>query len=275
MTRSPLQRVVDHRQVARLEDVERQLAARQQQRAGQREDRDHRRAGPAGPDRPRSCPCRLLAALDRPSGEQDRRTASAARAIVISSVGPQASKNWTSCLRAASSFQLRSRRTISRSWSIASSRRPRGVERQREVEARLVVGGIGLEPRARARRDRRATPPARRARSRRGRRRSPGRSPCPRRHGEEALRALEVAEIDDGASPAPRAPRRSPGPAPALRHRARPRRRHRPRPRARRPRPGAPRPRSGPSGPDEALDEPLDLALGQRAHEAVDRLAVA
>ena len=34
-------RVVDHREIARLEDVERHLPARQQQRAGQRKHRDH------------------------------------------------------------------------------------------------------------------------------------------------------------------------------------------------------------------------------------------
>ena len=43
------QRVVHHRQIARLEDVERHLAARQQQRAGQRKHRNHlgQVAGPA------------------------------------------------------------------------------------------------------------------------------------------------------------------------------------------------------------------------------------
>jgi hypothetical protein len=43
------QRVVHHRQIARLEDVERHLAARQQQRARQRKHRDHlgKVAGPA------------------------------------------------------------------------------------------------------------------------------------------------------------------------------------------------------------------------------------
>jgi hypothetical protein len=43
------QRIVHHRQIARLEDVERHLAARQQQRAGQRKHRDYlgKVAGPA------------------------------------------------------------------------------------------------------------------------------------------------------------------------------------------------------------------------------------
>src|ERR1700744_5268148 len=45
-------------------------------------------------------------------------------AIVASSVGPQASKNCTSCLRAPSSFHLRSRLTMLIKFSSASDRRP-------------------------------------------------------------------------------------------------------------------------------------------------------
>src|SRR5271168_5354743 len=43
---------------------------------------------------------------------------------VASSVGPHASKNCTSCLRAPSSFHLRSRLTISSSRLVASVRSP-------------------------------------------------------------------------------------------------------------------------------------------------------
>ena len=107
MRRSPRERLVDHGEVARLEDVERHLAARQEQRARQREDRDHVGQGPAVPDRRRSWPCpRPRWARQANSSDDSRRRP----ARVMSSIGPQASKNWTSCLRAASSFQVRSRR---------------------------------------------------------------------------------------------------------------------------------------------------------------------
>lgn len=53
----------------------------------------------------------------RPDGRSVQRNSSEDSlrrpAMVASSIGPQASKNWTSCLRAPSSFQLRSRRKIS------------------------------------------------------------------------------------------------------------------------------------------------------------------
>jgi hypothetical protein len=40
ISRPRLQRIVEHRKVARLEDMQRQPRARQQQRAGQRENRN-------------------------------------------------------------------------------------------------------------------------------------------------------------------------------------------------------------------------------------------
>ncbi len=58
---------------------------------------------------------------------------------VASSVGPQASKNCTSCLRAPSSFHLRSRLTISSSCCVASVRLAAGVERGRQIESGLMI----------------------------------------------------------------------------------------------------------------------------------------
>ncbi len=66
-------------------------------------------------------------------------------ATVASSVGPQASKNCTSCLRAPSSFHLRSRRTISIKMVDRVLAAALGVERQRKVEARLMVERIGRD----------------------------------------------------------------------------------------------------------------------------------
>ena len=89
-----LHRVADHLQVARLEDVERQVAARQQQGAAQREDREAARAG-----------WRRARASAEPqlnsTEDSIRRPFSVAGCL-----GPSASKNLTSCLRAWSSSQL-------------------------------------------------------------------------------------------------------------------------------------------------------------------------
>ena len=98
--------------------------------------------------------------LRRKSIEDSRRRP----ASVASSIGPQASKNWRSCLRAFSSSQLRFLRedfkeAVDGRFAIAF-----GVEEQREVEARLVVG-----------RDRRRSS-LRARRRRRGRRSAPARS---------------------------------------------------------------------------------------------------
>ena len=50
----------------------------------------------------------------------------------------------TSCLRAASSFHLRSPRTIARSSSTACSVSPLREQRGGQIEAGLMVGRIGL-----------------------------------------------------------------------------------------------------------------------------------
>ena len=148
------ERVVDHHQIARLENVERQLPARQQQRARQRKHRDHLRqvGGPeiACVHRHRGSP--TSAAAGWPDQFPARcltrtgwTTAACGPSTVASSVGPQASKNCTSCLRAPSSFHLRSRRTISIRLSTASWRRFLAVHRHRQIEPRLMIERIGLD----------------------------------------------------------------------------------------------------------------------------------
>ena len=148
-----VQRVIDHRQITRLENIQRQRTARQQQRAGERKNRNDRRQfrRPLGRrDRVsssrNSTATSLSSAGAKPPGpEYQRRQFSPAPSTAAGSIRPQASKNCTSCLRAASSFHLRSRLMISSRRSAAASRSPRGVQRQREVEARLMVVRIGGE----------------------------------------------------------------------------------------------------------------------------------
>ena len=141
-------RVVDHREIARLEDVERHLPARQQQRAGQRKHRNHvRQIGrPAIDHVHRHCRSPDPTASDRTrrsASTQTGSTTSLRRPLTVaSSVGPHASKNWTSCLRAPSSFHLRSRLTmleqmIGRLLALACR-----IERDREIESRLMVERI-------------------------------------------------------------------------------------------------------------------------------------
>ena len=62
---------------------------------------------------------------------------------VASSVGPQASKNWTSCLRAPSSFHLRSRLTIGDQVVDRFLPASLAVEGDREIEAGLMIERIG------------------------------------------------------------------------------------------------------------------------------------
>src|SRR5487761_440346 len=101
------ERHVGHRQIARLEDVERQHAARQQQRAGER--KQHQAVGQ-----------RM-----RRGGHANKMVESRRRAATVSgSASPMASKNFSSWRRAASSFHVRSRLMISNNWSIAFSRSP-------------------------------------------------------------------------------------------------------------------------------------------------------
>src|SRR5262249_18137246 len=142
---SPAQGIIDHREIARFENVERHLPARQQQRARQWKDRDHvgevagvlvdrihgHRRPPTAATRPDLA--RLILALrpaprhaaDQAARQENKIDDSRLRPLTVaSSVGPQASKNWTSCLRAPSSFHLRSRLTISSRLSTASWRRP-------------------------------------------------------------------------------------------------------------------------------------------------------
>src|SRR5580658_1957901 len=104
------ERVPRHGEVARLEDVERQLAARQEERARQRKDRQRRRERREARDE---------RAHAKRSDERRRRAD-----CVKGSAPPIASKYLTSCFRAASSFHFRSRRTSSRSSSTACSRLP-------------------------------------------------------------------------------------------------------------------------------------------------------
>src|SRR3546814_5289023 len=89
--------------------MERQATPRQQQHTLQREDRQHPRQLVEGGIEGR--------AAHANSSEDNRRRFS----IVSGSVGPQASKKVTSCLRAPSSLHLRSRRTTSSSPSAARS----------------------------------------------------------------------------------------------------------------------------------------------------------
>src|SRR5262249_26779709 len=108
-------RVVEHRQIAFFEDIERQAPARQQQHADQRKDRQFTGQGPG----------RVIAAAHaaptRVAAQENRIEDSLRRPpTVIGSFGPLASKYFTSCLRASSSFQARSRLMLSSRWSIAS-----------------------------------------------------------------------------------------------------------------------------------------------------------
>ncbi len=66
-------------------------------------------------------------------------------AKVSGSAGPSASNNVTRCLRAASSFHLRSRRTISSNWFDRALAVGLGVERQRQIVTRLMIVRIGFE----------------------------------------------------------------------------------------------------------------------------------
>ena len=86
-------------------------------------------------------------AATRPVSGTEGRRASAVPARVAGSSKPQASKNFSSCLRAASSFQARSRRIASISASAAFLAVVRGVQRDGEVDARGVVVRVGGEPR--------------------------------------------------------------------------------------------------------------------------------
>ena len=67
--------------------------------------------------------------------------------MVSSSLGPQASKNLTSCLRAASSFQSRLLAHDVEEMVERLFAPPGGIERDREIEARLVIVGVGLDAR--------------------------------------------------------------------------------------------------------------------------------
>ena len=103
--------ILDHRQIARFENIERQLAARQQQRTLKRE---HRKFGRQ---------------LLRPRVETRHQVNSIAdslrrAAMVAGSSNPHASNSFSNCSRAASSFQARLRRMMSSRCSAAASRSP-------------------------------------------------------------------------------------------------------------------------------------------------------
>src|SRR3546814_6536727 len=91
------QRVAHHRPIARLEDVERQLRAREEQRPRQRKDRNPKKGRPF---------------------HQVKRIAERRRRCCETqgSSSPTTSRNWSSRLRAAPSFQSRSRPMTSNSW---------------------------------------------------------------------------------------------------------------------------------------------------------------
>ena len=134
------ERRIDHGEVARLEDVERHLGARQEKRRRQRKDRNDRRQivrALIG----------AVASLHRVPQANSRDDSWRRPASVASSVGPQASKNCKSCLRAFSSSQLRFLRMISRRSVDGARAVALGIEEKRQVETRLIVGGVGREPR--------------------------------------------------------------------------------------------------------------------------------
>ena len=138
-----------------------------------------------------------------PQAEKHATTAGAGRQASPRPSGPRPRRTGASCLRAPSSFQLRSRRTISRRWSTASSRRsPRALRSEGEVEARLMVGRIGRDPRLERAGLAEGDRPARRARvARATRRRPPDRSPC---RGQPCasmrLGLFEIAVGDHGSA---------------------------------------------------------------------------
>ena len=123
------QGVEHHGEIARLEDVERQLAARQQQHARQRKDRQ--RLGQLLEARARR-DCRSGMRSRSMCGRSWRRRAGTQENRMVDSrlrpstasgsEKPSASKNFRSCWRAASSFQLRSALIMASSSSIASWR---------------------------------------------------------------------------------------------------------------------------------------------------------
>src|SRR3546814_479185 len=106
------QRRVEHGQIARFEDVQWKTAPGQQQNALQRENRQDPRQVVVDRIEGR--------AAHANSSEDNRRRVS----MVNGSVGPQASKKVTSCLRAPSSFHLRSRWMTSSNALAAASRFP-------------------------------------------------------------------------------------------------------------------------------------------------------
>ena len=113
--------ILDHRKITRLKNIQRQLAARKQQRVRQRENRNLRRQGRSG----------IKICVHRPNltrgqyPQENKRVESLRRAAITSGfAAPSVAKNSRSCSRAASSFQPRSMRMDSRSWAIASALAP-------------------------------------------------------------------------------------------------------------------------------------------------------
>ena len=116
---APVDRVAHHLAVARLEDVQRKLRAREQNRAGQRKQghADDAAHVKSTEDRRRRC------AADHGSSR------------------PCASSSWRKRLRAAPSFHSRSRRTISSRASAAASRSdaPRSIPNVRSASQRRAI----------------------------------------------------------------------------------------------------------------------------------------
>ena len=108
------QRVVDHVEIARLENVERQRAARKHQRPAQRKQRHALR----------QIGCLAIAECAHENRMDDnlRRPC-----LATSDAGPAASNIFSNCLRAASSFQSRCISMMASRCSTAPPRSPRAA----------------------------------------------------------------------------------------------------------------------------------------------------
>ena len=199
--------------------------------------------------------------------------ACAGPAMLCSSIGPQASKNCSSCLRAPSSFQARSALMMAIRWSTASSRRSWALSASARSKrawwsfglAATVASSSAVSPSAAACS---ASSMAARTAAIAGSAAlasgamprmplAPSRSPTSRcSRASPAMAATFSGSSSSTPAKSSLAPAASPASAAAwaaaISSSVAP----------------------GPDGADQLLDEGLDLALGQRAHEAVDRLAL-
>ena len=142
---------VDHLEIARLEDIERQCRARQQNCAAKRKNGNPRRQIGWTPIAIRECQVGL-SPLGGRKNQLNRVDDSLRRPSATNgSFGPHASKNCKSCLRAASSFHWRSILTRSSRRSRASCLSPLAPKADRKVKTRLMIAGIFREPLAQRR----------------------------------------------------------------------------------------------------------------------------